>query len=208
MSSEFTLDNLPAGSISPIGLKLPPMEYEEWRNVGLRLGRIGRSMAWFIGDWLNFGERYGEKYSQAASETHYDPGYLANVAWICRTFEHSRRREALSFRHHQVVAGLKPPEQDRWLLLAEEKKWTSEDLAERIKDKKKKGKEGGGDDPPELDEAAEWLRLTLKLCAPDDRKDVQKALAKGLKVYGVKTHAQVVAHWAVEALARWKKEKA
>ena len=207
---EFSLEHLPEGSMSPVGLKLPrTLDYEQWAGLGPRFHAIHRRLAWYIGDWINFGEqKFGEKYAQAVTETGYDSGYLANLSWICRTFALERRREGLSFRHHQVVAGLEPPEQDRWLLLAEEKGWTSEELAERIKKKKKKGKGGDAEDPPEPDDEAEWMRLTLKLAPADDRKDVQKALMKGLEIYGVKTHAQVVAHWAVEALARWRKEKA
>ncbi len=206
----FSLEHLPEGSMSPVGLKLPrTLDYEQWAQLGPRFHAIHRRLGWYVGDWINFGEqKFGEKYAQAVSETGYDSGYLANLAWICRTFEQERRREALSFRHHQMVAGLDKPEQDRWLLLAEEKGWTSEELAERLKKKRKKGggKDDAEEDPPQ-DDAAEWLRLTLKLTKEADRKDVRKALARGVEVYGVKTYAEVVAHWAVEALANWRKEK-
>jgi hypothetical protein len=204
---EFSLENLPAGSLTPVSLKLPvSLTYEQWAQLGPRFHAIHRRLAWYVGDWINFGEqRFGEKYAQAVDDTGYDPGYLANVSWVCRAVEAPRRREDLTFGHHQEVAGLTPSDQEKWLLRAEEEKWTRDELRDRLKKKSKKKKKGG-DDATEADPGAEWWRLTRQLVGPKNWKDVERALARGLEVYEVESHPLVVAHWANEALARWAKE--
>jgi hypothetical protein len=204
-AEEFGLEKLPPGSITPTGLRLPAtMPFEEWAEVGPGLSRIGRSIVWAIGDWLNYGEvKFGEKYSQAASDTGYDPGYLASLAWVSRAVEPSRRREKLGWSHHQAVAGLEAEQQTEWLLRAEQKGWTRAELRDQLASKRKKKLKNmdDGEKP-----SAEWWRLTMRLVGKRNRKDVERALTRGLEVYGVDTHPLVVARWAGEALARWAKE--
>jgi N6-adenosine-specific RNA methylase IME4 len=87
-----------------------------WQDTGRLLGRIGRACQWWIGDWLNYGERrYGEKYSQGVEATGLEYQTLANFAWVARRVEPSRRREDLSWGHHAEIAALEPGEQDRLL---------------------------------------------------------------------------------------------
>jgi hypothetical protein len=48
----------------------PDLDLPEWVNQGHRIGRMGRSVGWWIGDWLRFGNaRYGEKYTRAMKIT-------------------------------------------------------------------------------------------------------------------------------------------
>jgi hypothetical protein len=92
----------------------------QWLEYGRRLGQLGRGVAWWIGDWLRYGNlRYGEKYSRAARATGYDAQSLMNMAYVASRFAPDRRREQLSWSHHAEVASLEPAEQDRWLDLAE-----------------------------------------------------------------------------------------
>jgi hypothetical protein len=48
---------------SRVGLLLRPgMDFAEWESLGHTLGRMEKAVQWWIGDWLNYGEReYGEK---------------------------------------------------------------------------------------------------------------------------------------------------
>jgi N6-adenosine-specific RNA methylase IME4 len=105
------------GSATETGLDLPAdLDFERWQEVGATLGRIGRACQWWIGDWLNYGERtYGETYAQAIDATGYEYGSVANMAYVAGRIELSRRRESLSWSHHQEVAPLEPAEQDKWL---------------------------------------------------------------------------------------------
>lgn len=41
------------------------LKYNEWESLGQVLKKAEKSVQWWLGDWLNYGEaKYGEKYSQ------------------------------------------------------------------------------------------------------------------------------------------------
>src|SRR5262245_16386204 len=116
------------------GLELPvELTFEEWAGIGNVLGTMARATPWLLGDWVNYGDRaYGETYAQALSETGLSYAYLSNAAWICRRVPPSRRREKLSFGHHEVVAPMTPAEQKRWLREAEKGEWTRATFREQV----------------------------------------------------------------------------
>lgn len=92
------------------------MSYPEWLRVGRRIGTIGRVSAWWLGDWLRYGEgRFGSRYAAGARVTGYDTQTLMNMVYVATRFPVSRRREDVSWSHHAAVAALGPDEQDRWL---------------------------------------------------------------------------------------------
>lgn len=92
----------------------------EWLHQGRRLGLVGRGIAWWIGDWLIYGNlRYGERYARAATVTGYDRQSLMNMVYVASRFAAERRRRSLSWSHHAEVAALDRHEQERWLDLAE-----------------------------------------------------------------------------------------
>jgi N6-adenosine-specific RNA methylase IME4 len=107
--------------MTPVGLDLPPgLSFERWQALGRNLLLMQRAVMWWIGDWLNYGERaYGEKYSQAIEMTGYDYQTLRDAAWVSGSIELSRRRDNLSFSHHKEVASLTPARQNEWLAVAE-----------------------------------------------------------------------------------------
>ncbi len=131
----MTTDLALPGAISETGLDLPAdLNFEEWQRTGETLGRIGRACQWWIGDWLNYGERaYGEKYSQAMEATGLDYETVRNYAWVADHVETVRRRTVLSWSHHQEVAALAPPDQERWLTSAEANGWSKAQLRRQIK---------------------------------------------------------------------------
>jgi hypothetical protein len=97
------------------------LSFEEWESIGEKLGDAERSIGFMIGDWINYGEsRYGEKYNDAIACTGLEYQTLMNYAWVARKVEISARAENLTFRHHQAVAKLKDPEEQKhWLEMAE-----------------------------------------------------------------------------------------
>jgi hypothetical protein len=98
----------------------PEMPLSAWAAYGAKLGALGRSAGWWIGDWLRFGNlKFGERYTRAAKITGYDVQTLMNMVYVASRFEFSRRRENLSWSHHAELAALDPGEQDRWLDEAE-----------------------------------------------------------------------------------------
>jgi N6-adenosine-specific RNA methylase IME4 len=96
------------GHASAVGLELPEdLTEAEWRQVGDVLKSAERSLMWWIGDWLRFGEkRWGEKYAEAQERTGRAYQTLANAKSVAEAFpDFSRRRENLSWGHHAEVAG-------------------------------------------------------------------------------------------------------
>ena len=107
-----------------MGWELPAdMTEREWRAAGELLGKVERSVSWWLGDWWAFSvTRYGERKAIVQDEDWDGPELQTckNAAAVCRTFETSRRRDVLSFKHHAEVASLVPAEADTLLDWAEE----------------------------------------------------------------------------------------
>lgn len=104
------------------GLTLPPgLDYEAWEQIGTALQQMEKSVMWWIGDWLRYGERaYGESYTQAIETTGRSYQSCANAKYVAGRIEFSRRRENVSWSHHAEVAALEPAEQDVWLNTCEQ----------------------------------------------------------------------------------------
>lgn len=112
----------------------PSLTMERYEELLRAAGRLKSASSFWIGDLILFGEaRYGERYAQAINVTGLREGTLANYASVARQVAPSRRREALSFAHHEAVAKLEPADQDAWLGRAEDEGWTRDDLREAIR---------------------------------------------------------------------------
>jgi hypothetical protein len=147
---QLVIDLHEAGAITPVSLELtdPEMPLDRWLNLGALFGQLHRSINWYIGDWINFGEKlYGEeasqgvdsiqeRYKEAERITGLDHGTLLNVASICRKIATSRRCEPLGFWIHAEVAPLEPEEQTEWLELARESSWNRAQLRNAIREAK------------------------------------------------------------------------
>jgi hypothetical protein len=110
-------DSRPPSSLTPVAW-VPTRELDrgEWVTAGRRLGAMGRCGQWGIGDWIQYGNtRFGERYTRAAHITGYDVQTLMNMVYVASRFDISRRRENLSWSHHEALAALGSLEQDRWL---------------------------------------------------------------------------------------------
>jgi hypothetical protein len=105
------------------------LELAEWVAAGQYLGRLGRCSQWWIGDWIRYGNiKFGERYARAAKITGYDVQTLTNMVYVASRVEISRRRENLSWSHHETLASLEPDERDRWLDRATEQRLSVSDL--------------------------------------------------------------------------------
>jgi signal transduction histidine kinase len=110
------------------------LSFAEWIAQGRKLGQVGRSVGWWIGDWLNFGNAaYGERYARAARITGYDAQTLMNMTYVASRIEPARRREGLSWTHHAEVASLGVADQERWLTRAEQERLATRCLREEIR---------------------------------------------------------------------------
>ncbi|QFR02865.1 DUF1016 domain-containing protein [Streptomyces phaeolivaceus] len=107
---------------------------EAWRNLGQQICAISNSSAWWLGDWLLYGQaEYPDRYKHAIAQTSLDYQTLRNYAWVARRFAPSRRRAALSFQHHAEVAGLPEEERDPWLSRAVEHGWSRNELRRQVR---------------------------------------------------------------------------
>lgn len=123
--------------VTPLGLiSRPGAPLDEWMDVGARVFAMGNGASWAIGDWYLYPERrneYGEKYAEAILETRRSYSTLRNCVSIAKAFELSRRRDNLGWAHHAAVAALDEPQQEFFLDLAIEHRWTLQELREAIR---------------------------------------------------------------------------
>ncbi|WP_051105882.1 LmbU family transcriptional regulator [Streptomyces hokutonensis] len=150
-----------------VGLGIPAgLPFEEWHRVGQNLFLIADSSAWWLGDWLVYGEKsYPQRYRRAIDEARLDYQTLRNYAWVARNVALSRRRDKLSFQHHAEVASLHPRDQELWLQRAERLGWSRNKLRKAIRESR-----GGVPEP------ASPVRIVLNL--PADRESLWREAAE------------------------------
>jgi len=162
------IDELRAGGVldtTGTSLRLDPdLPYEKYEALGAALGLINRSCAWWIGDWLLFGEgAYRERFAQAIEATGLAEQTLLNRLWVCRSVPPSRREPSLSFSTHALVASMAGKDQKTWLKRAAQGGWTRAVLEDRLRhDQREEPAERpqlppGGVDTPGLVEAVRSL---------------------------------------------------
>lgn len=92
------------------------MTFEDYQRIGRTFQQIKNSLAWWVGDWLNFGDRkFGEAAMQAVEDTGKSMETL--LKWKAVSFRVPRniRRSDLGWTHHFYVAYV--PEEQRGKLL-------------------------------------------------------------------------------------------
>src|SRR5258708_18531414 len=99
--------------------------FEEWQKCGTFLREAEKSVQFWIGDWLNFGENaWGKKYEEALEKTGLDYQTLRDYKWVARAVPLSLRKDKLSFYHHKEVANLAPEKQAYFLNRAASENWS------------------------------------------------------------------------------------
>jgi hypothetical protein len=115
------------------------LDLPEWAAAGRRLGAMSRCSQWTIGDWVRYGHaRFGERYAPAARITGYDVQTLMNMVHVASRFDVSRRRENLSWSHHETVAALDVEQQEYWLDHAAAEKLSIADLRLELRSARRK----------------------------------------------------------------------
>jgi hypothetical protein len=110
------------------------LSFQDWELAGQQILKFMDSSAWWVADWLAYGEAsFSDRYREAIQRTSLNYQTLRNYAWIARRFELSRRRDTLSFAHHAEVAALEQPEQDYWLRKADEHHWSRNKLRAEVR---------------------------------------------------------------------------
>ncbi len=118
------------------------MTIDTWRSLGRQIHEISSSSAWWLGDWLLYGQsEFPNRYKHAMAQTSLDYQTLRNYAWVARRFAPDERYGDVSFQHHAEVAGLQPEERGRWLRLAQEHGWSRNELRRQVR--AQRGSAGG-----------------------------------------------------------------
>jgi hypothetical protein len=133
--------------MTPTGLCLREnMPFDLWLTMGRRVWEITEASAWWLGDWLIYGEQtYPRRYRLAVEATSLDYQTLRNYAWVARRFTSARRRDALSFQHHAEVAALPEPDQELWLGRAERARWSRNELRRHVAAARRRPEVEGGE---------------------------------------------------------------
>jgi hypothetical protein len=144
----------------------PELSYDEWEKLGDQLLAVANSSAWWVGDWLLFGQRvYADRYERAIRRTGFDYQTLRNYAWVAASFEPTRREASLSFSHHAELAALEPDDQDAWLRRALVNGWSRNTLRAELR----KERERAGELP---------ARSAIRLDVPAQRRALWEAAAE------------------------------
>jgi hypothetical protein len=106
--------------------------FNEWKEIGDKLFRMVDSSQWWIGDWLNYGERYRRDYTEAMAAIDLKFGALRGYAYVASKVESATRVAQLSWTHHRVVAPLPADQQREWLDEAQAQGWSKRDLEQAI----------------------------------------------------------------------------
>jgi hypothetical protein len=112
----------------------PAMSLAEWKSLGTSIVVYSDTAPWWVGDWLLFGQgKFHRRYQEGLATTGLSYQTLRNYATVARRFPVSRRRDRLSFQHHAEVCALPDEDQEFWLDLAVDHRWSKTELRRRLR---------------------------------------------------------------------------
>jgi hypothetical protein len=95
---------------------------------------LDTSIQWWLGDLLIYAERVrGETYQEFARRYQFEVSTLYQYRYVAERVKLDDRVAGLSFGHHQVVAGLSPKDQRKYLRMADEESWSIRQLREQLR---------------------------------------------------------------------------
>lgn len=106
----------------------PALPVSDWEALVRRLALNEGSVAWWLGDALVYGDRYGLSYAEIAAKIGRAEQTLKNCAWVARRVPPEQRDPTLPWRLHREVARLEPEAQPAWLKRTRAEGWVAEDL--------------------------------------------------------------------------------
>jgi hypothetical protein len=113
--------------------------FEQWLAVGVFIKQAQGAVHFWIGDWVNYGEKvYGESYAQALDHSSYEYQTIANDKWVAGRIHPIRRRESLTFDHHATVAEMEEEDQEILLKEAVDKKLSTKAFRSLVRNYKMK----------------------------------------------------------------------
>jgi adenine-specific DNA-methyltransferase len=132
---EYSSFVLHKNGLSPIGTPT----FEQWQECWFFVGKADGAVRFWRGDLIRYAENaYGEMYTQFINDTGKDYFTLAHDKSVADRIDICRRRQKLSFQHHQEVVYLEPKEQDELLDMAENNNINSKDFRQVVREYKNK----------------------------------------------------------------------
>jgi len=99
--------------------------FTDWQQCGAFIHEAEKSVQFWIGDWLNFGEKtWGKRYEEAIQQTGLEYQTLRDYKWVASSMPLSLRNDKLSFYHHRELASLEPEQQTYLLNKAVAESWS------------------------------------------------------------------------------------
>lgn len=116
--------------VHPAGLEFPDaLSKPEWCEALSETAGEWRVSNFKLGDIINYGiHEYGSKYVAAQAATLLAIQTLKNIASVSKKLPISRRRDVLTWSHHEAVAALEPEKQDAYLERAVQEKLPVQEL--------------------------------------------------------------------------------
>tara|TARA_Y100000592_G_scaffold13020_1_gene18318 strand:+ start:21312 stop:22133 length:822 start_codon:yes stop_codon:yes gene_type:complete len=121
-----------SGTLSPTSYTSNAFSYDEWLGDGKRFYAIGKSLAWWIGDWLLHGEEhFGDRVHQAVADCGYEYETIRDSVRVCKQFPQDQRSPDLSFAHHRALISCQ--NRQEWIDKAVEGEWSVAELRTQIR---------------------------------------------------------------------------
>jgi len=139
IETNLELRNTKKWEITSIGIIFKDeLDYEEWFDLGCRLGKLEGAVQWLIGDWAAAEGRvlngiHSDAYDLLEEQTGLARTTIEINKYVAESVDLLIRINRLSWSHHRQVAALPPAEQKRWLALAAENSWSVSELKKQIR---------------------------------------------------------------------------
>lgn len=147
IENALTMDGAPV-RVTETGIHFDgELTFEQWCDIGRKVGRVARTSLFLVGDWLvygqnrwNGGDRFdrmaedqAQRYVQAMKETGLEFRTLTDAAYVARNVPIAQRRPHLTFEHHKTVAKVKDEHQrEDWLKKADQQGLSTRRLRKSI----------------------------------------------------------------------------
>jgi hypothetical protein len=141
------LVTLPNVQMTKTRLVIPEdTSFSDWEDIGKKLKNVEGAVQFWIGDWINFGERkWGDKYQFVHDELGFSYDYISQIASVSKKFPGNSvagngiegtptRHENLSFSHHVEVATIPGPVAERLLIKAETENLSKRELRIEVRE--------------------------------------------------------------------------
>ena len=113
---------LPGFRLSSTGLEANTrIKKEDWIRCGQFLKRCEGAVCWWVGDWVNLGEKKYGDVKKVAEDIGFSYPTVRQYASLAANVKVFNRLNTLTINHHQAVAKLSDKEQRRWLSAAVKK---------------------------------------------------------------------------------------